>query len=692
MRFFEHQELARRNSRRLIVMFVLAVIAIVIAVNVAATFIYHGFLVPGVRLAGPLPAGFYLTNTLVVLGLILGGTWIEMTRLKAGGRAVAAMVGARELDTSTRDLLDRRLLNVVEEMALASGVPMPRVYVMDDENAINAFAAGHSIDDAVVAVTRGTLTRLSRDELQGVIAHEFSHILNGDMALNLRMIGVLYGLLIVALAGRFLMHIGARSRGGGRGSGNAILVLVAAGVALWALGYIGVICGRLIKAGVSRQREYLADASAVQFTRNPDSIGGALRKIAGLSQSNGLGTRIEHPQAESLSHLFLGAARPSFVRGIFATHPPLTERIRRIYGRALPAVQAPENAVALALGGLAPAAEVERSSPIRYTPSDTAQLVEPERAAGDRGAAAPATALPTAASPLAGLVAAGAVAAAAHIEADIGTARPWRGDFALDDAQRELLKSLQRAAGDGTRAQLLVLGMLFEGDADVRAQQRARVAEACGQQAADLVGEYQAQIALLPPGARQPLVDVAMPALRRLPATAHAKLLRTAHGLVAADGRVTVAEFLLYSILKRRLGPAASQRVEVRYSNLADVAPDVALVLSLIAAVRLPQHAERAFNAGAVLLRDVPLAHVAVDALRLDAVSPALDRLNQLAPLVKPQLIKAATATAFIDDHTNWKAASALRMICAALDAPLPPQVLQIESQEDRSPLSPAST
>lgn len=681
MRFFEHQELARRNSRRLIVMFVLAVIAIVVAVNVAATFIYHGVLVPGVRNAPALPTGFYFTNTLVVLGLILGGTWIEMTRLKAGGRAVAEMVGARELDTSTRDLLDRRLLNVVEEMALASGVPMPRVYVMDDENAINAFAAGHSIDDAVVAVTRGTLTRLTRDELQGVVAHEFSHILNGDMALNLRMIGVLYGLLIVALAGRFLMHIGARTRGGSRGSGNAIAVLVAAGIALWVLGYIGVICGRLIKAGVSRQREFLADASAVQFTRNPDSIGGALRKIAGLSQTNGLGTRIEHPQAESLSHLFLGAARPSFVRGIFATHPPLDERIRRIYGRALPAVPAPENAVALALGGLEPAPVEERRSPIRYTPSDTALVAGPEAAAVGGGASAIAAALPSAASPVSGLVAAGAVAAAANIEAGIGTARPWRGDFALDAAQRELLASLQRAAGDGTRAQVLVLGMLLDGDADVRAQQRTRVAEAFGQEAADLVHRYEEQIALLPPGARQPLVDVAMPALRRLPEAVRAKLLRTAHGLVAADGRVTVAEFLLYSILKRRLGPAATRPVDVRYAGLADVAPDVALVLSLIAAVRLPQHAERAFNAGAVLLRDVPLAHVAVDALRLDAVSQALDRLNQLAPLVKPQLIKAATAAAFVDDRTNWKAASALRMICAALDAPLPPQVLQAEAE-----------
>jgi len=166
MNFFEHQELARRNSRRLILLFVLAVIAIVVAVNVAATLLYHTVVVPAtVRWAqAQLPNGFYFTNTAVVLGLILGGTWLEMNRLKAGGAAVAQMVGAREMDTSTRDLLDRRLINVVEEMAIASGVPVPRVFVMDRENSINAFAAGHSINDAVIAVTRGTLTRLSRDE------------------------------------------------------------------------------------------------------------------------------------------------------------------------------------------------------------------------------------------------------------------------------------------------------------------------------------------------------------------------------------------------------------------------------------------------------------------------------------------------------------------------------------------------
>jgi Zn-dependent protease with chaperone function len=674
MNFFEHQETARRNSRRLVVLFALAVVAIVLAVNIAATVLFHTFAAPvGLRWqGGALPTGFYFTNTVVVLGLIFGGTLIEMNRLKAGGVAVAQMVAAREVDTSTRDLLDRRLLNIVEEMAIASGVPMPRVFVMDAETSINAFAAGHSINDAVVTVTRGALTRLSRDELQGVIAHEFSHILNGDMRLNLRLIGVLYGLLIVALAGRFLLELGGRSRGGGdRSSGSAIAVLVAAGLALWILGYIGVFFGRLIKAGVSRQREFLADASAVQFTRNRDGIGGALRKIAGLTEQSGLGTRIDHPQAESLSHLFLGAARPSFVRGIFATHPPMDERLRRIYGRAVTALPAPENAVALALGGLEPAQEPMRPrSPIQYVPSGSA-VAETAQSAN---------VLPDHTSPVAGLMAAG-TGAAASVAAEIGTVRPPRNrDFALDEDQRALIASLRRAASDGMRAQLLALAMLVDKDRDLRSQQRALIAEAYGAEAATIADGCHDQIQRLPPGARQPLVDVAMPALRKLPLEARSSLLRTAHLLIAADGRVTVPEFLLFTILKRRLGPDSGRAVPVRFAELAPLSREVGLVLSLVAAVRAPDRAEHAFNAGSVTLRDVELVFVPAADVRLDDVTAALDRLNQLAPLVKPLLIKAATAVAFADGETNWKSATCLRMICAALDAPLPPQVLKAEA------------
>lgn len=683
MDFFEHQEIARRSTRRLIVLFAIAVVAIVIAVNAAAMALYLGFVLPtGIaRTTAALPNGFYFVNTIIVLGLIGGGTAFKMNSLSAGGAAVANLVDAREVDVTTSDLLDRRLANVVEEMAIASGVPVPRVYVMDNETAINAFAAGHSINDAVIAVTRGTLTRLSRDELQGVIAHEFSHVLNGDMRLNLRLIGVLHGLLIVALAGRLLLELGGRSRGGsgssGR-SGNGLAVLFLAGIALWVLGYIGVFFGRLIKAAVSRQREFLADASAVQFTRNPDGIGGALRKIGGLGEATGLGTRIDHPQAETLSHLFLGAARPSFVRGLFATHPSLEERVQRVYGRKQAFVPAPENALALSMGGLEPAPEPERPrSPIQFVPSGGERHSAPARD----------TSALNALSPVAGLVAAAAAGAAAlsDVTAAVGTvAPPGHRDFALDDTQRATIDSLRHAANDAMHAQLLAFALLIEADSELRAQQCALIAESYGTDAAQIADRYHRLIQALPAGARQPLLDVAMPALRKLPDQTRQRVLKLSHLLIAADGRVSVREFVLFTILQRRLGPDAGRAVPVRYRAVNERAQDAALVLSLVAAVRLPARPEHAFNAGALLLPDSDVRFVAADAIKLDDVSAALDRLNQLAPLAKPQLIKAATAAAFVDNETNWRAASTLRMICAAVDAPLPPQVALAEARSRR--------
>ncbi len=670
MDFFEHQEVARRSTKRLIALFVLAVICVVIAVNAVGAALYFSFLLPAGRAwtYAALPNGFFLTNTIVVLGLIGGGTAVEMNALSSGGDAVAKMVGARPVDPSTRDLLDRRLLNVVEEMAIASGVPVPRVFVMDEENSINAFAAGHSINDAVITVTRGTLTRLNRDELQGVVAHEFSHVLNGDMRLNMRLIGVLFGLMIVAMAGRFLLEIAGRSRGGSdRGGGGVLAALFFAGVTLWILGYIGVFFGRLIKAAVSRQREFLADASAVQFTRNPDGIGGALRKIGGLTESGGLGTRIDHPQAEALSHLFLGAARPAFVSGLYATHPPIGERVRRIYGRAMQMLPAPEDRVALSLAGLAPASNETPRSPIQYIPPDSTRPAQSAEFAN-------------ALSPVAGLVAATAESAA-RITSALGKVNTPRAvDFALNDQQRATLGILRNAAADATRAQLLVLALLIDQDADLRAQQRSVLGEAYGTAILETVDDYLARIQQLPPGARQPLVDVAMPALRRLPAEARQRLLRLAHMLIIADGRVSVREFLLFTILKRRLGADAGRAVPVRYKTVAELPKEAGLLLSMTAAVRLPERAEHAFNAGALLLPGVDVTFTSPASINLDAVSTALDALNQLAPLAKPLLIKAVSATAFTDGSTNWRAASTLRMICAALDAPLPPQLIDAEA------------
>ncbi len=335
MDFFDRQARAHRRTRWLLVYFVLAVLGIIATLHVLAAWAF-GRPFTDLHLLGMIAGG--------VLVVVLAGSLYRIAELAQGGRVVAEMLGGRPLGPQPASLQEQQLRNVVEEMALASGVPVPDVYVLDDEAAINAFAAGNTPGDAVVAVTRGTLESLNREQLQGVVAHEFSHILNGDMRLNLRLMGALNGILLLAILGRILFEWGLRLGGGARSDrdGNKSAVpIFAMGAALWLVGSIGVFFARLIKAAVSRQREFLADASAVQFTRNPDGIAGALWKI------DRAGSRLQSARAEEASHLFFGnGLRESFV-GWFATHPPIAERIRAV----APGFQAPDGEVSAAASG-----------------------------------------------------------------------------------------------------------------------------------------------------------------------------------------------------------------------------------------------------------------------------------------------------------------------------------------------------
>src|SRR5690606_33088665 len=326
MDFFEQQDQAHRNTRRLVLLLIAGVLGIVVSV--------HAVISLAVSLSAPslgpdaaawtfrsvfLDFEIFLWVAIGVVLVVSSGSYYKTRMLAGGGEQVARSLGGRRVDPSTTDADERKLLNVVEEMAIASGIPVPPVYVMDREDGINAFAAGYEPTHAVIGVTRGAIAQLDRDELQGVIAHEFSHILNGDMRLNIKLIGLLHGLLLIGIVGRILMR-----SGGGRRSRDGGNQLALVGVALFAIGYLGTLAGSIIKAAVSRQREYLADSSADQFTRNPGGIGGALAKIGGI------GSRLEHPRASDLSHMYFGEGVRSAFGGIFATHPPLRARIERI--------------------------------------------------------------------------------------------------------------------------------------------------------------------------------------------------------------------------------------------------------------------------------------------------------------------------------------------------------------------------
>ena len=633
MNFFQHQDHARRQTRLLVILFALAVIAIVVAVNLATALIWSWTTTGYVLGMRDYPRGFFATNTLITLALIAGGTLIEMFNLREGGEAVAKMAGGRLVSPSTTDLQERRLLNVVEEMALASGIACPRVYLLDKEEAINAFAAGYNQDEAVVAVTKGTLTRLSRDELQGVVAHEFSHILNGDMRLNIRLIGLLFGIQMIAGFGQHLIDFGTHSwsaRDRNDKGPSLRMALFLTGLALLLIGYIGVFFGRLIKAAVSRQREFLADASAVQFTRNADGIGGALRKIGGLTRSDGLGTRIEHPNAEQLSHLFLGAPKPGLVKGLLATHPPVEERLLRIYGRLVEPLDAPQER-----GGYAEGAPV-----LPDIPYVAAGFSQPQSQPQPQG----------------------------HWVMDSGRTK-----------QDMLPADLDHALRDAHGAAALVHALVLDQSQD-RAAQLAMLQRA-GVSGAEFILFLAAAVGKLPKSARLPLLDMAMPALKQLPQEERKALLQSVDRLSAADNRLTLAEFVLQTVLARRLDARAGRATPVRYDGLQALRQECILLLSLVvhvAASASNADAAALFAQGAARCMETGISSgnlMPVSAIDYDSVRTALHRVHQMAPLTKPVLVKALLAAAGDAAPMPTSTADLLRALCAAMEVPTPAMV-----------------
>ena len=321
MRFFEEQEKARAQTLRLLVLFGLAVLALVLAVNAALALTWR-VVTPGFS---GYPAYFFTVNTALTLLFVLGGWWLETSVLQGGGEALARQAGAREAWPASREA-EHRLCNIVSELAIAASMPAPQAMVLPREESINAFAAGWNEGDAVVAVTQGALDHLSRDELQGLLAHEFSHLREGDTRLNMRLAGMVFGLEMVFNLGRQMCETDD--------DGNRSF-LALPGFAIMTTGSLGWLAGRALKAAVSRQREFLADARAVQFTRSRDGLGGVLRKVAGERAGANADRGRLHP---AVHHMLLVSA--STQARWFASHPPLAERIRRIYGRPMPALSA----------------------------------------------------------------------------------------------------------------------------------------------------------------------------------------------------------------------------------------------------------------------------------------------------------------------------------------------------------------
>ena len=512
MNFFAAQDLARRTTRRLVAVYVLATVLIVFGVTATVGFALYAFTESGY---GASPGAFVSRQSAVLwltaiaaTVLILGATLYKTAVLSAGGGRVATDLGGTLVPADVSDPLRRRLRNVVEEMAIASGVPVPEIYVLELERGINAFAAGYEPGDAAVAVTRGALELLDRDELQGVIGHEFSHILNGDMRLNIRLMGVLFGIMVLGLAGRLILRSGRFGALVSSRRNRAAPVVLVIGAGLAVLGGIGVLLARLIKAGVSRQREYLADASAVQFTRQTDGIAGALKKIGGFEAHSYL----QAADPEEVSHMLFGAG--SRLGGLFATHPPLTARIR-----ALDPAFRPED------------------YPV-VNPLDR-PTVTPESADRHTGFAAGGP----------------AAAPAADIPALVG--RPGIEHVAFATRLRESLpERLYEAAHSSGLAYLLVFALVLDRSGRALGAQMSLLEQQLGRERATLIRQFYDELAESGAEFRLPLLEIAFPALKRRPAPQLQYLIELAGGLIDSDGEIGVYEYCFYRILVANLDPA----------------------------------------------------------------------------------------------------------------------------------------
>ncbi len=630
MNFFESQDRSRRRTRSLLALFFLAVVAIILAVNVIVLIAFGQIEHP----REPFLSATFIHRhleliawTSLLTGSVIGFASVyRMLNLRGGGGVVARELGGTLVEPDVTDPLRRRLRNVVEEIAIASGVPVPEIYVLEQEEGLNAFAAGYSPADAAVTVTRGLLENLNRAELQGVVAHEFGHVVNGDMRLNLRLIGVLFGILVMTVIGRrvlFSMRYSRNSRGNG---GIAIL-----GLALMLIGYIGLFFGRVIKAAVSRQREYLADASAVQFTRQTEGIAGALKKIGAADIGS-----ILRADAEEVSHMLFASG---FVPQIFATHPPLLDRIRAIEPGFDPAEL-----------------KAVRERMQRHS--------EAKRAADEQAAATSVRPRGPGSLPLTpdllidrlGQYGPGQIATAAILAAAIPT-------------------PLERAAHSMEWAPEVVCYLLMDRDAEIRERQLLMVAQVLGAESKAQVKTLLSVEPNLAPELRMPLLEITFPALRRRPEAELTALLALIDRLIHVDGRVDVFEYSMARLLTKQiddaLHPARSRTAGRR--RLAECFHEIHDLLSILAhhGNKDPAAARAALAAGLRSLERSPVEDAKIGENWPAQLDVALAKLDELRLEDKERLLRAMANTIAYSGEIVPAEVELLRAVCASLHVPL---------------------
>lgn len=637
MDFFRSQDIARRNTVRLVILFALALLSLIAITNLLIMFGLGAFAETiDVPMFQQVDWHLYAYVSVAVVAIVGFGCVYKMISLSGGGARVAEMMQGRLIIQGGNDIHEQRILNVVEEMAIASGTPVPPVYLIDEEG-INAFAAGYSPADAVIGITRGAIQSLTRDELQGVIAHEFSHILHGDMRLNIRLIGILHGIMVLGIMGYYLLrstHLSRRSKN----SGNIAVV----GIGLMIIGFAGTFFGNLIKSAVSRQREFLADASAVQYTRNPDGIADALKRIGGSK----VGSVLDNPGAAEISHALFGNGVRFSINSLFATHPPLEKRISAIQPNWDGSFDIKE--------------KVEQPEPSK---KDAAAKLTPQGAMS-------------------------ALTALAMTDALMNQAgNPQEAN--LQRAQ-ELLAAIPRplleAAHNPFSARALIYFLLLDDDAAMARQQLDTMRGSADPAVYEALVKLFEEHLEVSQDLRLPLVNLALPTLRQLSAEQYTLFRKNLEVLVSSDGRTSLWEWVLQRVVMHQLDAVfqPSNRFHHQaHHSLRHLAPQCAIVLGFV--VRAGRQdglsdAEVFSKAMTELgLLETPMPDKA--AFSMDSINTALDALQGLRPLKKPAFLKACAVAIAADGVAHAIELELFRAIAATLDCPLPPIPLPIEAK-----------
>ncbi|MBU2985399.1 M48 family metallopeptidase [Saccharophagus degradans] len=664
MNFFEHQDAAKKKTGLLVGLLLCAVASLIIitAITLASILFFTGNHATSIHAVEAYNTSYIehlriILSSHITLYLALGvclvvavASFFKFAQMTKGGAVVAASLGGRMLQPDSKDANERKVLNVVEEMAIASGNPVPMVFLLE-ESGINAFAAGNGRRDAVIGITRGAVETLTRDEIQGVIAHEFSHIHNGDMRLNMRLIAILHGILVIGLIGDMLWH-SAFYRHGYRSSNDRKngAPIIALSLALLVIGYAGTFFGKLIKAAVSRQREFLADASAVQFTRNPTGISGALKKIGGYSASS----YVDHKASAQFSHMyFCNGLRETFF-SFFATHPPLPDRIKRIEPRWDGQFIAPKPITSSAYSDEAPTSE---------QPVDKAAILGAAIGAATGGMAASQSSN----NPL------------PDIEFTMASAT------ALEEPNQQQLQCAQQflatlpaiihdACHEPFSARALMYCLLLDSDPTQRNKQLTHLKQHAAPETFKEVAKLRPILAKSPRHIHLALVDLAIPALKQQSAPQLKTFITNLAALIKMDGKVSLFEWCLYRIIGQNL----NQQNPKETQTLKAQSEHAQFLLMLVASYGDNSEPAVAFNKGWAhlnLAKPVQFKQVSFSPKQAEITIRAL---AQLKPLEKPKLLKAITEVILADGKVTADEAELYRAIADLLNCPVPPlQALQ---------------